>query len=49
MRLTRIGLLNIWNLHDATFCLRIVLICNHSHIQLFLAFTERDVRAIACG
>ena len=43
-------LLYICDLYDAALCLRVFWILHHSHVQVFLAFPERDVCcAIARG
>src|SRR6266699_4293444 len=36
-------LLHICDLYNAAFCLRVLWILHHSHVQFFLAFAERDV------
>src|SRR5437870_9414431 len=36
-------LLHICDLYDAAFCLRVLWILHHCHVQFFLAFAEGDV------
>src|SRR5438552_11515436 len=37
------ALLHICDLYDTAFCLRVLWILHHRHVQFFLAFAERDV------
>src|SRR5438094_10604754 len=37
-------LLHVWDLYDAAFCLRVLWILYHGHVEFFLAFAEGDVR-----
>src|SRR5882724_12837722 len=36
-------LLHIWDLYDTAFCLRVLWVLHHRHVQFFLAFAEGDV------
>src|SRR6266542_2287541 len=42
-------LLRVGDLYDAAFCLRVLWILHHGHVQFFLAFGECDVGCAITG